>query len=164
MECVLSKNDSVISELVAQFGKEMINFIYRMVKSREDAEDIAQDALTRAYESIGKGSTPNDMRKWLFTICYNLAMNHITQNELHTRIIRSLGDAGKIPVGDKSAEMETLLEKITGTHRAIFILRFIHGFKYSEIADVVNLPESTCMVYVNRALKTLRENSKELDK
>jgi len=138
-------------------------FAYRIVRSREEAEDIVQETLMQAFKSLSSGLRPENLRGWIFTIAYNKAIDYIREAEkqklLEDRIVVKIHE--NIHRGEKVNVFDEVLDKIPVTYRAAFILRFIHGFKFEDISVVMDTPVGTCKVYAGRALNSLRIILKE---
>ncbi|NOX89418.1 MAG: sigma-70 family RNA polymerase sigma factor [Calditrichaeota bacterium] len=163
--------------LVKRYKDPLLNFVYRFVGEKEEAEDIVQETFLRLfknkhyYREIAKFST------WIYTIAGNLA-----KTELRRRRRRKLLSISHfmtsekdydIPDEDSNPERETntvitdriiqkAIDKLTPKFKQVIILRDIQGFSYEEIAEIVGIPLGTVKSRVNRARLKLQEDLKQL--
>ncbi len=163
--------------LVHRYKDQLLNFVYRFVGNRNDAEDIVQETFLRVYKNkhyykeIAKFST------WIYTIAGNLA-----KTELRKRKRRKLFSVSnfmneekdyEIPDEDKNPELEVdgtikddiiqkAIEKLPPKFKEVILLRDVQGFSYEEISQILNIPLGTVKSRVNRGRLKLQEDLKFL--
>ena len=170
-------------ELVRKYQKKMLNVAYRMVGSYEDACEIVQDAFVSAYKGIGEFEGKSRFSTWLYAIVVNLSRNRLKQ-------LRTLGhheglsmddpvltDEGSLsvevasddPPVDERLEQKELQRKVRdcvraldGEYREVVVLRDINGFSYSEIRDMLRIPEGTVKSRLSRAREALKDCLKKV--
>ncbi|MDB6178251.1 RNA polymerase sigma factor [Paracoccus sp. Z330] len=127
----------------------------------QDAEDLVQDAIERALSAPSRPDMLDELRPWIFRVIRNLHYD-----ELRRRRVRREYSAAQIRYSDEATtgtdtERDTLIrlafEKLPPEPREILFLVDVMGFKYSEAAQVLNLPAGTVMSRVSRARKALRD-------
>src|SRR5260370_5182434 len=69
--------------LLHRYRSPLINFLYRMVRNREQAEDLAQEVFLRVYRARGEYVPSAKFTTWLFRIATNLALNSVPDNRYH---------------------------------------------------------------------------------
>lgn len=163
--------------LVRRYKDQLLNFIYRFVGNRSDAEDIVQETFLRVYKNkhyykeIAKFST------WVYTIAGNLAKTELRRRKRHkifsvSNFINEERDYD-IPDKEHSPEkkvdgsiQETIIqkaiEKLPIKFKEVIILRDIQGFAYEEISQILNIPLGTVKSRVNRGRLKLQEDLKFL--
>jgi RNA polymerase sigma-70 factor (ECF subfamily) len=145
----------------------------RTLGDPHDAEEVAQDALVRAYRALG-GYEPARIRElrlrpWLATIVVNLCRNRVRRHPVPTTPLAPLVDAGREPAADAttdpaglvaaSADRERLAVLLAGLpdrYRIPVILRHVDDLSYAELAEVLGRPEGTLKAQVSRGLAMLR--------
>ncbi len=163
--------------LVHRYKDQLLNFVYRFVGNRNDAEDIVQETFLRVYKNkhyykeIAKFST------WIYTIAGNLA-----KTELRKRKRRKLFSVSNfmneekdydIPDTERNPELEVdgtikddiiqkAIEKLPPKFKEVILLRDVQGFSYEEISQILNIPLGTVKSRVNRGRLKLQEDLKFL--
>jgi RNA polymerase sigma-70 factor (ECF subfamily) len=149
-----------------------------MLRSRADAEDVAQEALLRAYRFFG-GFHGGDARAWLLQIVRNTCYTWLEKNrpaeimefdETHHATEFGGGVAAGAPARSQlggspeaqaiaSEERERLtcaLEQLPPRFREVLVLRELEGCSYKEIAAITSVPIGTVMSALSRARKQLQ--------
>jgi RNA polymerase sigma factor (sigma-70 family) len=165
--------------LVKRYRDPLMNFIFRFLGNRIEAEDILQETFLRLYKNkhyykeIAKFST------WIYTIAGNLAKTELRKrkrrnifsihNFMSTEKDYELPDKGITP--DKYAnsaitdtEIQKAIGKLSPKFKQVILLRDVQGFSYEEIAQIVNIPLGTVKSRVNRARLKLQYDLKKIVK
>ena len=159
---------SAFSTLVRRYEQPVIHFCQRMVQSREDAEDLAQEAFVRVYRNIAKLKPQAKFSTLLFGIARNLALNHLRDTGRRGRgKIDALDDhalaaasheqpAQQAQVSELQQLIERALAKLNPSHREILLLRELQGMDYDGIAEVLGCRKGTVKSRLARAREQLR--------
>jgi RNA polymerase sigma-70 factor (ECF subfamily) len=145
----------------------------RLTRSRDDAEDLAQEAIVRAYEAFDRFDGLN-FKAWMLRIVTNLYINRYRRRARGPQI-SSLDEEGAIePVANGEegpnqsmfnelvgAEVEEALGKVPEDFRLAVVLSDIEGMSYQEIADATDVPIGTVRSRLARGRAILR---KELER
>ena len=145
----------------------------RVLGNPHDAEEIAQDALVRAYRAL-EGYPSQQIRElrlrpWLATIVVNLCRNRVRRSALRTTPLAPLVEAGGEPAADASSDpaalaaegarrerLGALLAALPDRYRVPVVLRHVDDLSYAELAEVLGRPEGTLKAQVHRGLALLR--------
>jgi RNA polymerase sigma-70 factor (ECF subfamily) len=165
-------------ELVRRYERPVFSLVYRMVRDRELAEDLAQDAFVKVLNHIDKYSPEFKFSSWLFKIANNVAIDHLRRRRLDTISIdgsphaSSASDVEATTIElsvDQESALDELESKELGTaieqaiaalrpeYRACIMLRHVEGRSYEEIAATLDLPLGTVKTYIHRARHELRK-------
>ena len=161
-------NAGAFAELVRRYEQPVIHFCQRMVNSREDAEDLAQEAFVRVYRHIAKLEPQAKFSTLLFGIARNLALNHLRDSgrrgrgrtdalEDHPLAADAHGSPAK--AAERSETMgliERGLARLSPDHRAVLLLRELQGMDYDGIAEVLGCRKGTVKSRIARAREQLR--------
>lgn len=145
----------------------------RVTGNPHDAEEIAQDALVRAYRALATYDPVRirelRLRPWLATIVLNLCRNRARTRHVPSTPMAPLVEAGWEPVADAAsdpsgaalaaAERERLaahLAALPERYRVPVVLRHVDDLSYAELAEVLGRPEGTLKAQVHRGLAMLR--------
>jgi len=171
--------DATSFELLLQrYRGPLVNFLYRMVRDREQAEDLAQEVFLRVYRAKEDYVPSAKFTTWLFRIATNLALNSVRDNRYHKMEV-SLdapltadaedGDERPFEVADQHPDIEEHLveearrkmirhaiEKLPEKQRAAVLLHKYQELDYGEIAKILSCSESALKSLLFRAYETLR--------
>jgi len=164
--------------LLQRYRSPLVNFLFRMVRSREQAEDLAQEVFLRVYRP-GRLRFPSaKFTTWLFRIATNLALNSVRDNR-YQRLEVSLdaplnpdsedGDEKTLDVPEKHPNIEQHLveqarkqmirraiDKLPEKQRAAVLLHKYQELDYGEISKILQCSESALKSLLFRAYETLR--------
>lgn len=164
--------------LLQRYRSPLVNFLYRMVRNREQAEDLAQEVFIRVYRARADYVPSAKFTTWLFRIATNLALNSVRDTR-HQRMEISLdapvtadaeeGDERTLDVADKRPDIEQHLveearkelirhaiDKLPEKQRAAVLLHKYQELDYSEIAKILACSESALKSLLFRAYESLR--------
>jgi RNA polymerase sigma-70 factor (ECF subfamily) len=164
--------------LLHRYRTPLVNFLYRMVRSREQAEDLAQEVFVRVYRARDEYVPSAKFTTWLFRIATNLALNSLRDHR-HQKLEVSMdapltlgaedGDEKPFEVADKHPTIEQemveedrkrmirhAIEKLPEKQRAAVLLHKYQELDYAEIAKILSCSESALKSLLFRAYETLR--------
>lgn len=144
-----------------------------MTGRRDQADDLAQMTCLRAIEKADLFEPGTHLDRWLFVMARRIWMNELRNASI--RKTSSFSDDAQHNIEDKKPHAETnifareVLDKVNAlpeAQRAVALLVFVEGYKYSEAADILDVPIGTVMSRVSAArtkLKSQLDPSTELD-
>jgi RNA polymerase sigma factor (sigma-70 family) len=151
--------ESVLPHLDAAF-----NLARWILRGRTDAEDVAQEAMIRAYRFFGTFRA-GDSRAWLLQIvrncCYTWLQKNRPMEELSEMKERSMPHENVTPeslaiTSHDRERLQRAMEELPAQFREILVLRELEGCSYKEIAAITSRPIGTVMSALARARKQLR--------
>ena len=134
-----------------------------LVNNRDDADDLVQDTLERAWAKSGLwgGSTQiRDMRAWLFSIMHNLHADGVRRPRLHT--VTMDDDTPEVPVaptqGDRLAvlDLQAALDLLPVEQKEVLLLVALEDMAYADVAQALAIPIGTVMSRLSRGRERLR--------
>ncbi len=141
----------------AEFRPLMFSIAYRMTGSISDAEDIVQEAFLRLTRVLRDGASIDSPKAYLATVTTRLAISHLRSARVRREsyVGAWLPEpllSGTEPDPAERAEMSdslsmaflVLMESLTPTERAVFLLHEVFGYDYKEIADITGTSEPNC--------------------
>jgi RNA polymerase sigma-70 factor, ECF subfamily len=172
---VKAGDESSFDFLLTKYRSPLVNFLYRMVRDRATAEDLAQDVFLRVYRARKKYIPSAKFTTWLFRIATNAALNSVRDNR-HQRMAVSLDapageDRDSAPRELPAREMridEHLLERdrvefiqraiasLPEKQRAAVLLHKYEEMDYAEIAEALDCTEAALKSLLFRAYGNLR--------
>lgn len=169
--------DRAFRELVRRYERPVFSLIYRMVRDREAAEDLAQDSFVKVLNHLDRYRPEFKFSSWIFKIANNVAIDHLRRRQLDTVSIdgsphaasaaEAASSAFEIAAQQESAleEMEAreigsaierAIARLRPEYRSCIMLRHVEGRSYEEIAATLDLPLGTVKTYIHRARNELR--------
>ena len=146
----------------------------RLTRNREDAEDLVQETYLRAYRFFDAYTPGTNCRAWLYRILYNAFVNQYRRRakeppraevaglrEWEGGLDRSLADPPPTPEETVLAQLQAedvreALNALPDTFRLPVILADLEGFRYQEIARILDIPLGTVMSRLYRGRRMLR--------
>jgi RNA polymerase sigma-70 factor, ECF subfamily len=140
----------------------------------DDADDVTQDALLRAFHRLGHYRGEGSFRAWLLQIVRNTALNAVQARRTHPH--EAIGElvetaptgSPRTPVDqlegrERRERLEAKVRLLPLPHRTVLVLRDIEGFSYEEVAAVTETPLGSVKGRLHRArselIRILRENT-----
>ena len=141
----------------------------QLVGDRDDALDIAQDAMLRLFKHLGRVAPERPVLPWLFTIVRNRARDlwrsrAARPNEsldarpdLAAHLAAPAGDPEQQAARrERARRLWAAVAALSQAHREILVLRDFHDLAYAEIAEVLSIPAGTVMSRLHAARTALR--------
>ena len=163
-EC--KKGNSIAQfRLYNQYSKAMFNLAYRMTGSREDAEDLLQEAFVECFRNLDSFRFESTFGAWLKSIVINRSINHLRKKKINLELFDNIPD-----VPEESDENEPrydpqtitkCIEELPDGYRIILTLYLLEGYDHSEISQITGITESTSKSQYSRAKEKLRQMLKQ---
>ncbi len=158
-------NIQVFGSLVKKYETRVISLIWRIVKNKEDAEDIAQEVFLKAFSNLSKFKGESKFSTWLYRISYNTAISYYRQGNAEINPDDFLADDNSI------TETQNILNKMIAEERvnilnqaiwnldinetALIDLYYREDCSVEEIAEITGLNDSNVKVKLFRVRKKL---------
>ncbi|MDI9483751.1 MAG: sigma-70 family RNA polymerase sigma factor [Bacillota bacterium] len=167
-------NVEAFETLVQAHQKRVYNIALRMTKDPDDAQELSQDALVRAFVAIKKFRGESSFSTWLYRITMNVCTDFLRKRNKAVVVSLEQGAAGnenynpvqlpeKSPGPDELTEKKQLKEMVKQAmdllsveHRQVLILRDLMDLTYKDIANTLNVNEGTIKSRINRARDALK--------
>jgi RNA polymerase sigma-70 factor (ECF subfamily) len=180
MLAVAAGDEAGYNYLVGKYHRQIIHFLFRMVRNEAIAEELAQEVFLRVYRSRESYRAEAKFSTWLYRIATNLAVNHARDTK-YERTAQTLeldapdtesGSTPEVADDDPNIEQRMLREERMAAIRAqvaalperqrmAVLMHKYQEMDYRQIGDVLKLSESATKSLLFRAYQTLRERLKE---
>jgi len=164
---LVKKNDNNSRRLLFEaYYKKTYAVAYNILRSRENAEDIAQDAFIKAFQNIGQLQDGAKFGAWLAVIASNLARNYLKREKriYYTDQEVVMEQGSEVNYTEESAlrglEVEQVRKAIRALppeHYQVVVLQYYYELKVEEIADMLKLRTGTVKSRLSRARQRLAE-------
>lgn len=168
-------NESAFIQLVERYKDKIFYLGLRMLRSAQDAEDIAQETFLRVYTNLDRFDVKHQFSTWIYRIASNLCIDRIRKKKprfsLDEPIANDEGgqDWYSLQAGDEPTPEQTLLsletrtevlealEQVPPQYKAAIVLRYFHDLSLAEIGEVLSLPVTTVKTRLHRGREALRK-------
>ncbi len=159
--------------LLTKYERAVFNICLRMVRNREQAEDLAQDAFMKVFSMLDRYNPSYAFSSWLFKITSNLCIDSIRKRKLDTLpldqpIQSAAGEFArqyespednpekKMMSRELVARLQEAIEGLPPHYRIMILLRHQQDLSYEEIAETLDVPLGTVKARIHRAREMLR--------
>ena len=153
--------------LVRRYRNDVYALCFYFTHSREDAWDLSQEVLIKAYRALGAFRGEAGFKTWLLRIAANQSKDHLKKRRLQTTSYDDTwqppdAEAGLTPgeaaeANEVGAAIEAAVNRLPEKHRLAFILREYKGLSYQEMAEVMDCSAGTVMSRLFHARKRLQQ-------
>jgi len=165
----LAGNQSAYADLVQRHQRFVFTLAMRFTKSREDAEEVAQDCFIKAYRSLNTFKQESKFSTWLYSIVYTTAMTSLRKKRVDTSSIddeetyiqienvSSGFDTNNVDNKSRSFYLNQAIEQLTADDATIITLFYKGEQSLEEIAQTLGIEANSVKVKLFRARQRLKE-------
>jgi RNA polymerase sigma-70 factor (ECF subfamily) len=153
-------------KLVSNYANMVVGLAYRLLGSREEAMDAAQDAFVRAWENAGRYDPRWSVATWLRRIVTNLSLDRLRRRATRAEVSEALEDglASDTETPGETAErkereasVRELLEQMPEKYRIVLVLRDMEDVDIADIARITGANAATVRWRLHRARTLFRQ-------
>ena len=165
-------------EILSRYEGPVFSLIYRMVRNRTLAEDLAQETFIRAFQAIRRYDPSYKFSNWIFKIAHNHAIDHFRKRKLKTVSMHGSPHAATeeeasrtgfelesrtespleyVEARELGDRIEAAIGELRPEYRSVVLLRHIEGYSYEESSRILEVPLGTVKTYLHRARVELKE-------
>jgi RNA polymerase sigma-70 factor (ECF subfamily) len=166
-------------ELIGRYQRPVLSLIYRIVRDREKAEDLAQETFIKVLNAIDRYDPGYKFSSWIFKIAHNTALDHLRRKEPQTLSLDGSPHASTVEEVEASvltavsedetpeefasnrelgAQIDAAIARLRPEYRTAILLWHHQTRPYEEIAEIMGLPLGTVKTYIHRARNELRHH------
>lgn len=168
-----SNLDTRVEELFVALRDPVYHYLLSVFGEPRDAEDVTQDAFLKLFTTLAEGQRIRDVRFWIFRVAHNLAINKRKHLQFVSTLKADTWEEFEKIVTDSSPNPEQMvlnreryekvfngLKQLTMNERQCLFLR-AEGFRYREIAEIMEVSVPTVGEYLRRGIRKLGGQSGE---
>jgi RNA polymerase sigma-70 factor (ECF subfamily) len=162
-------------ELFDRYHRRAYAVALGVVKNKQDAMDVVQEAFIKVHKHIGGFHGTSSFYTWLYRIVMNLAIDHVRKRKKVRQFDEQMekGVAEDAPqLGGRTSDANpgramtrkelgghivAALEELPEYHRSVIVLREVEGFSYEEMARILKVPKGTIMSRLFHARRKMQE-------
>jgi RNA polymerase sigma-70 factor (ECF subfamily) len=166
---ILKGNTDKFSYFVEKYENQIFNLCLSIVKNKDDALDLTQEAFLLAYKNLKNFKEKSSFSTWIYRIAYNLSINFVKRKGGFLTILDRDEEDLEFQIEDKTSSIweeiekeermkiiEDCLNKLKDSDRVIIELREIENLSYEEISEILSLPIGTIKSRLFRAREHLK--------
>ena len=158
---------TAFQENLTKLQDNLLNFAYKLTSNRDDAYDLLQDTTLKALDNEDKYADNTNFKGWVFTIMRNLFINNYRRNARAATIVDTTDNLYHLNLSQDSGlespedsygakEITSAIAEFSDEYRIPFSMH-VAGYKYSEIAEEMDLPLGTVKSRIFFARKKMQE-------
>jgi RNA polymerase sigma-70 factor (ECF subfamily) len=147
---------------IAECSNLAFRVAYGVLRNREDAEDVTQEAFAKAYRSFSALRDRERFRAWIVRIAWRMALDHlrsrkrrVVREEIHVEITGNTGFSA--PSVERANQIWQAIDALPEKMRIVIILANIEEHDTQEIAAMLDVPEGTVKSRLFHARRLLKE-------
>jgi RNA polymerase sigma-70 factor (ECF subfamily) len=174
LAAALRGDRDAFASLVERYEARLVNYLYRLVRSAEDAHDLAQEVFLKVYQALDRFDPQYRFSTWLFRVGQNAAIDQIRRQRLKlVSMSREHPEGGEerdwdfpspdpTPYGDlrnreRGSAIQQAVDALPWEYRELILLRHFGELSYEEIATLKQLPLGTVKNKLFRGRQMLKE-------
>jgi len=168
---ILKGDSGSFSQLVERYSHLAFSLSMKILNQREDAEEAAQDAFIKAYNSLGSFQSSSTFKTWFFRIVYNTSISKLrTRKNIEVKfedvkisdseIQATENTIGQLNTEDRQRYIQIGLERLEPEEQALLKMYYYDDFSMDEISIITTLTLSNVKVKIHRSRKKLLQELK----
>ncbi|SDL77658.1 RNA polymerase, sigma subunit, SigZ [Salinimicrobium catena] len=151
-----------ISGFWASYKDALYNYILKLVKDPDTANELSHEVLMKVYGACCSGRPVRNVRSWLFQIAYNTCMDHFNKSGRTAKLKEDVAADEEDLVYREAAEfVKPLLQLLPKKYAEPLELSDIDGLKQQEVAERLGLSHTAAKTRIQRARKLLKDQITE---
>jgi RNA polymerase sigma-70 factor, ECF subfamily len=158
---------------VSGLYKPLKNFALKLTRNLEDATDLTQETITKAFYNHDKFREGTNMKAWLYTIMKNIFINdyrrkmtsQVVSDDTDNQYYINSHSQRTVNLGDRKMilkDIQKAISSLSTNLRVPFVMAF-QGYKYEEIAQHMKVPLGTVKIRIHNARKKLKSRLADYD-
>lgn len=154
----IAGDDESFSILIEQRKERIYRMAYTYVRNKEDALEIVQETVYKAYLSVEKLQQPQYFNTWLMKIAVNAALDHIRKSKRVVYMDKDIERSYTPDNREEKLDLYEALDSLDEKTRSVLMLRYFEDMPLKDIAETLETPLSTIKSLVYRGLEKLKIN------
>jgi RNA polymerase sigma-70 factor, ECF subfamily len=164
IELLRSRDAEGVSLLYDKYSSALFGVIFRVVHSKELAEEVLQDTFTKAWRNIDSYDTSKGrLYTWLINIARNSAIdatrakNFKQQNQPLDNVVNTIDTQQSTSINPDTLDIRRLTENLPPDYKVLVDLIYFQGFTQAEAAEHLSMPIGTVKTRLRAAMSTLKQ-------
>ena len=160
---VAQHDAAAYGELVRRHQSQVRNFLRKLCRDNELADDLAQDSFIHAWDKLQTFSGRGSFIGWLLKVAYTTFLQSKRKSSRYDQVLEKMGRSAEAggsthtEESDELSDLDRFLAVLTEEERAVMILSYACGLSHREIGDAADLPIGTVKSIIFRGKEKIRE-------
>lgn len=157
---VASQDSGAFGELVQRHQSQIRNFLRKLTRDTELADDLAQDSFMHAWDKMHTYTGRGVFVGWLLKVAYTTFLQSKRKSNRYGEILQQVGEqqqTSSMPVSDEITDLDRFMAVLTDEERAVMVMSYACGMSHREISESTNLPVGTVKSVIFRGKEKIRE-------
>lgn len=161
---VAQQDTAAYGELVHRHQSRVRNFLRKLCRDHDLADDLAQDSFLHAWDKLHTFAGHGSFIGWLLKVAYTTFLQSKRKSSRYDQVLQSMGQmaetsgATQTEESDELGDLDRFLAVLTEQERAVMILSYACGLSHREIGDAAELPVGTVKSIIFRGKEIIRES------
>ena len=152
--------EALFKDMIIAKETELYRLAYYYVKNEDDALDILQESIVKAFTKLNKLNEFEALEKWIKKIIINTAIDFIRKNS-KVMLVEEDAMTNLSNNSDNNMGLSYYIDDLEGELKSIIILKYFHGYTINEVAEILDISVSQVKNKLHKALELLRVDWKE---
>lgn len=164
IERCLGGDEEGFEMLVKKYQNQVINTVYSLTGTTQDADDIAQEVFIKVYKNLGSFNKKAKFSTWLYRISVNTTYNHLKKEKrplpsdyLQATDVFKKSSLEELESREKQELIRKSIERLPFRFRRVIVLKEIEGLSYKDIAETLGCRLGTVESRLFRARRMLKK-------
>ncbi len=157
---IANGNEKALKKLIRLYRDRIFLYTYGILQNYEDSEEATAEVFFQVWRSAKKFKGMSKVSTWLFGIARNVSMNVLRKRRRRFQTIEIMDHDAvweEIEIEEDVELLRRAIEKLPPPHKEVIHLAFYEELPYSDIAQIIGVPENTVKTRVFYAKKKLKE-------
>ena len=170
---VLAGDRERFGDLIERYQARLVNYLFRLVRSADDAHDLAQEVFVKVYQVLDRYDPQYRFSTWLFRVAQNAAIDQIRRRRLRLVSLSQedpegeerdwdlpapeRGPYGELRNQERGDAIQEAIDALPWEYRELILLRHMGELPYEEIAKMKRMPLGTVKNKLFRGRQMLKE-------
>ncbi len=159
---VAQQDTAAFGELVRRHQSQVRNFLRKLTRDRDAADDLAQDAFMHAWDKLHTFIGHGSFIGWLLKVAYTTFLQSKRKANRYKEVLaEALTDTSTesvVSASDEIGDLDKFLAVLTAEEQAVMIMSYACGLSHREIGDATNLPVGTVKSIIFRGKEKIRDS------
>lgn len=153
---LLAKTESAFEELYATQAGGVQRFVLGIVGNTSVAEEITQEAFTRAWKGLPLFSFQSSLKTWVYSVALNAARDWLRSHRHHSADVITLESTTEAPLSIEARAIREALSELDADTRILLMLHYYDDLDLGQIAQILEIPTGTVKSRLHTAKAKLR--------
>ena len=145
-----------LAVLYRRYAQTLMAVAYRLLSSREDAEDVLHDVFVGLPEALRKYDERGRLEPWLKRVTARVALSRLRRQRPERDIDLELTATVQARAAEELITLDAAVAALPPSLRSVLVLKEIEGFSHAEIAGILGISKGASEVRLHRAVAALR--------